>query len=181
MNNEANDEATKRVALVFSLLDADGNGVLSEGDFDLMAERVVRAAPDADPPARSAMRAAFRRYWTTLRTELDAGGDGEISFEEYTACVLSPERFDATIAEFAEALATLGDPDGDGLVERPLFVALMTAIGFERANIDALFDAFGPTDTDRIPVRTWVVGIQDYYAPDKAGIPGDELVTGLAV
>jgi Ca2+-binding EF-hand superfamily protein len=173
-------EATQRVALVFSLLDADGNGVLEADDFTLMSDRVVAAAPLSGQRARDAMRAAFERYWTTLLTELDADGDGEISFEEYAACVLSPERFDATITEFAEALAALGDPDGDGLIERPLFMALMTAIGFDGPNIDALFDAFGPTKDDRVQVPTWVEGIKDYYAPDKAGIPGDHLVTGAA-
>ncbi|WP_055551905.1 EF-hand domain-containing protein [Streptomyces sp. NBRC 110028] len=173
-------EATQRVALVFSLLDADGNGVLEAEDFELMAGRVVEAAPDADEAAKDAMRAAFRQYWTTLRGEADADGDGEITFEEYSGCVLSPERFDATIDAFAQALAALGDQDGDGTVERPRFVALMTAIGFERANIDALFDAFGPSGADRIRAATWVEGIKDYYAPGKAGIPGDHLVAGTA-
>jgi Ca2+-binding EF-hand superfamily protein len=173
-------QATRRVALVFSLLDAKGNGVLEAVDFSLMAERVVAAAPAADASARERMRAAFEGYWTTLLTELDADGDGEISFEEYSACVLSPERFEPTIAEFAEALAALGDPDGDGLIERSAFMDLMTAIGFQRSNIDALFDAFGPTPDDRVRVRTWVEGIKDYYSPEKTGIPGDHLVTGAA-
>lgn len=173
-------EATRRVALVFSLLDANGNGVLEADDFSLMGDRVVAAAPQASAHAAARMRAAFGRYWTTLLTELDANGDGEISFEEYRACVLSPERFEATIAEFAESLAALGDPDGDGLIERPAFVALMIAIGFQRNNVDTLFDAFAPTPDDRITVGTWVEGIKDYYAPDKAGIPGDHLIAGAA-
>lgn len=95
--------------------------------------------------------------------------------------MLSPARFDATIDAFAQALAALGDPDGDGLIERPAFVALMTAIGFEHGNIEALFDAFGPSDEDRIQVATWAEGIKEYYAPDKAGIPGDHLVAGATV
>ncbi|MFD5647790.1 calcium-binding protein, partial [Streptomyces anulatus] len=103
-------EATRRVTLVFSLFDANANGVLEADDFDLMADRVVREAHASDRAAKDAMRAAFRRYWTTLRTELDADGDGEVSFEEFTACVLSPERFDTTVGVFAEARAARGDP-----------------------------------------------------------------------
>ncbi|MBY8885176.1 EF-hand domain-containing protein [Streptomyces sp. PTM05] len=173
-------EATNRVKLVFNLLDANGNGVLDSDDFDLMASRVIEAAPHSDKAAKDAMVAAFRRYWTTLSDELDVDHDGRISFEEYTACVLSPERFDATVSDFAESLAALGDPDGDGLIERPAFVALMRAIGFERANVDTLFDAFEPTEDDRVKVTTWVVGIKDYYSPEKSGIPGDHLVGNTA-
>lgn len=169
-------EATQRVALVFSLLDANGNGVLEADDFTLMGDRVVAAASASSDEAKNAMRAAFEQYWTTLADELDTDGDQLITFEEYSACVLSPERFDATVTAFAEALAALGDPDGDGLIERPLFVDLMTAIGFRPANVHALFDAYEPTSEDRVAVPTWAEGIKDYYAPEKAGTTGDLLV-----
>ncbi|WP_299529070.1 EF-hand domain-containing protein [uncultured Streptomyces sp.] len=169
-------EAVDRVRLVFTLFDVDGNGALEERDFDLMAHNVVEAAPEASEAAKEAMRNAFTTYWRTLLTELDADRDGRVDFDEYRACVLSPERFDAAVTEFARALSVLGDPDGDGRVEHADFSALMTAIGFRPANIDALFTAFGPDPADRIPVDVWDLGIRDFYAPDKAGIPGDRLV-----
>ncbi|MFG2721678.1 EF-hand domain-containing protein [Streptomyces sp. NPDC048416] len=174
-------EAAERVELVFSLFDANGNGVIDSDDFDLMTGRVLQAAAASDEGAKAAIRDAFRRYWTTLATELDANGDGVITVEEFRPFVLDPERFGPTVSEFAQALAALGDPDGDGLIERPLFVSLMKAIGFAEANIHALFDAFGPDTQDRITVSTWAVGIEEYYAPDMAGIPGDELVPARAV
>jgi Ca2+-binding EF-hand superfamily protein len=173
-------DAVERVRLIFTLFDTDGNGHLDAADFDLMATRVVQAAPESGDSAKDAMRAAFRHYWTTLATELDTNRDGRVTFDEFTACVLSPERFDRTVADFAESLAALGDPDGDGLIERPVFVNLMTAIGFERANIDALFDAFGPSASDRITVSAWVEGIKDYYSPTKSGIAGDRLLDSSA-
>ncbi|MEW2544170.1 EF-hand domain-containing protein [Streptomyces sp. NPDC047002] len=173
-------EAIDRVRLVFELFDVDGNGYLEPNDFDLMADRVVQAVPDAEEDAKAAMVAAFGTYWSALERELDANGDGRISFEEYTACVLAPERFDEALDDFATSLADLGDLAGDGFVTRPVFVALMTAIGFQLPNIHALFEEFGPTDDDRVPAATWAAGIRDYYAPDKAGIPGDRLVGGVA-
>ncbi|MFF6775495.1 EF-hand domain-containing protein [Streptomyces sp. NPDC012637] len=174
-------EAAQRVELVFSLFDANGNGVIDSDDFELMTDRVLKAAAASDDDAKAAVRAAFRRYWTTLATELDANGDGVVTVEEFRPFVLDSERFGPTVAEFAEALARLGDPDGDGLIERPLFVSLMTAIGFEEKNINALFDAFGPDSQDRITVTVWAAGIKEYYAPEKAGIPGDQLVAATAV
>ncbi|MBD0710415.1 MULTISPECIES: EF-hand domain-containing protein [unclassified Streptomyces] len=169
-------EAAKRIELVFTLFDANGNGVIDSGDFDLMTERVLEAAVASDADAQKGIRTAFQRYWTTLATELDANGDGVITVDEFRPFVLDPQRFGPTVTEFAEALSALGDPDGDGLIERPLFLSLMTAIGFEEPNIHALFDAFGPDAEDRITVDAWAVGIKEYYAPDLAGIPGDRLV-----
>jgi len=168
-------EAARRVELVFSLFDANRNGVVEAEDFDLMADRVIEAAVGSDDAAKAAIRAAFRRYWKTLATELDVNGDGVITVEEFRPFVLDPERFGGAVAEFAQALSALGDPDGDGLIERPLFVALMRAIGFEEANIHALFDAYGPDAEDRVLVVTWADSIEDYYAPDLAGVP-DRLV-----
>ncbi|WP_329454251.1 EF-hand domain-containing protein [Streptomyces sp. NBC_01497] len=169
-------EAIDRVRLIFDLFDANGNGVLESDDFDLMADHVVAAVPDAEEDAKAAMVAAFGTYWTTLLRELDANRDGRISFEEFKDCVLAPERFHDALEDFATSLANLGDLAGDGYVTRPVFVALMTAIGFRLPNIHALFDAFDPTEDDRILAATWLTGIQEYYAPDKAGIPGDRLL-----
>ncbi|MDQ2588337.1 EF-hand domain-containing protein [Saccharothrix yanglingensis] len=171
-------EAQARVGLVFDLFDVNGNGRIEARDFELMAGRVDAAATGSGDAARARMTAAFRRYWATLAAELDVDGDGAIPLDEFVACVLSPERFADTIAEFAESLAELGDPDGDGRIERPLFVALMTAIGFDPANTNALFDAFGPSEADEVEVRTWTEAIEDYYQPDKAGTTGDLLVAG---
>jgi Ca2+-binding EF-hand superfamily protein len=170
-------EALERVKLVFTLFDVDGNGNLEQNDFDLMTGRVLAIATESSGAARNALADSFSNWWTVLRTELDANHDNKISFEEFTACVLSPERFDDAIARFANALAALGDPDGDGLIPRPLFMDLMIAIGFDRPNIDALFDAFQPNSDDQVAVPVWVEAIKEYYQPEAAGTAGDKLVT----
>lgn len=172
------DEALDRVRLIFQLFDVNQNGYLEPDDFELMSGRVVAAATASDDAAKDHIVQAFQQYWTTLETELDADADGRVSYDEFTACVLSPERFDDTIAEFADALSLLGDPDGDGLVERPTFADLMAAIGFDADRVHDLYDVFGPDDNDRVPVPVWRDAIVEYYRPDRAGIAGDRLVRG---
>jgi Ca2+-binding EF-hand superfamily protein len=169
-------EALDRVQLIFNLFDVDDSGYLEAADFELMASRVVQAAPDSSKAEQKAAVAAFRRYWATLSEELDANHDGRISSDEFTACVLSPERFDDTISYFADTYTALGDPDGDGLVDRDRYIALMLAVGFELANTNALFEAFEPNDADQIKVSTWVAAIRDFYHPEKAGTAVDYLV-----
>ncbi|MEU6389573.1 EF-hand domain-containing protein [Streptomyces sp. NPDC046939] len=168
-------EAVTRVKLVFTLFDADGNGVLEADDFTLMSDRVAAAVPDADQARTQAMRASFRRYWETLARELDTNRDGRITYEEFQACVLSPERFSGAVDEFASAFSRFGDVDGSGTVTRPVFIGMMRGVGFDRANIEALFDAFGPDADDRIRTDVWEAEIKNYYAPDKGGVPADLL------
>ncbi|MER5771558.1 EF-hand domain-containing protein [Streptomyces sp. NPDC001985] len=169
-------EALNRVQLVFTLFDANGNGVLEAEDFTLMADRVRAAVPGAEPTAQEAVAVAFRRYWETLVGELDTDGDGRVDFDEYVACVLAPEKFDGAAAEFAAALSTVGDLRGDGRVGRSEFTALMLAIGFAPANIEALFDALGPDGEDRVASGAWDASIREYYRPDADGTVGDLLV-----
>ncbi|WP_062217943.1 EF-hand domain-containing protein [Streptomyces sp. NBRC 109706] len=169
------DEVLNRVRVLFSVLDADGNGVLEQADFALMGSRVDAAASRSTPAEREAMRAEFRNWWTALAAALDTDGDGRIDFDEYRGVVLSPERFADTVATFARALARLGDPEGRGTVARDVFLTLMTAIGFAEDRVDAVFDAFGPSADDRIEVAAWEAGIRDFFTPDKVGIPGDRL------
>ncbi|MER5262095.1 EF-hand domain-containing protein [Actinosynnema sp. NPDC002837] len=168
--------ALSRVDVVFALFDANGSGEIDASDFEAMARRVVEAAPQSDAAAKDAMTAAFHRYWKTLAEELDDDRNGRVNRDEFEDIVLSPEQFEPTVDEFARSLARLGDPDGDGLIEREVFTALMTAIGFERQNIDALFAALEPDRDDRISVSDWVDSIKDFYRPEAAGIPGDRLV-----
>ncbi|RDG34795.1 EF-hand domain-containing protein [Streptomyces corynorhini] len=168
-------EAVNRVKLVFTLFDADGNGFLESDDFDLMSGRVAAAVPEAGEDRQQAMRAGFTRYWTTLLGELDANRDGRISYEEYQACVLNPERFDGAVDAFAAGFARLGDLDGSGTVTRPVFIGMMRGVGFDLANIHALFDAFEPDAADRVRVDIWEAEIKNYYAPGKGGIPADLL------
>lgn len=163
-------EAVDRVRLVFTLFDADGNGVIEADDFELMAGRVLAAVPQASDAKRSAALSGFRTFWRTLADELDTNRDGVIDFEEFRAVVLAPERFDAALGEFAETLTALADPDDDGLIERPVFVAVMTAIGFAPPNIHSLADGLEPTDTDQVAVPAWAEAIKEYYRPDVAGI-----------
>ncbi|MET9535530.1 EF-hand domain-containing protein [Streptomyces sp. NPDC006649] len=168
-------EAVNRVKLVFTLFDADGSGVLESDDFNLMSSRVATALPGADTARKQAMRAAFTRYWTTLAGELDTNHDGRITYDEYQACVLSPERFSGAIDEFAAGFARFGDVDGSGTVTRQVFTGMMRGVGFDLPNIHALFDAFEPDDADRVRVDVWEAEIKNFYAPDKGGIPADLL------
>lgn len=169
-------QAVDRVQLVFTLFDADGNGVIEADDLELMARRVIAAVPEAPEAKRSAALSGFRAFWGALAGELDTDRDGRIDFEEFKAVVLAPERFDEAIGEFAEALTALADPDGDGLIDRRVFVGVMTAIGFALPNIHALFDGLEPTTADRVAVPAWAEAIREYYRPDLAGIVGDRLV-----
>lgn len=169
-------QAAKRVEHVFDLFDIDGNGFIEAADIALMTDRVVAAATGSDQAAKDAMRAAFDRYWSTMAAELDENHDGRISAEEFRAFVLDPEAFGGAVEQFAEALSALGDPDGDGLIDRPVFEALMTAIGFGHENLHALFDSFEPNGQDQIQAQVWREAIVEFYDPGDGDTRGNHLI-----
>ncbi|MFD5558588.1 EF-hand domain-containing protein [Streptomyces sp. NPDC127068] len=171
-------EAGKRAALVFSLLDANKDGVLEEADFALMADRLAGAADRSTAEAKTVMRAALSRYWETLLTSLDSDGNGVISISEFTACVLSPERFKTMVTAVADAVAGLSDHDGSGRVERGYLRKLLASINIDPSSSDAMFDALGPDEQDSVRTDRWNESVRDFYDPEKFDIPVDLLVLG---
>ncbi|MCX0241996.1 EF-hand domain-containing protein [Streptomyces drozdowiczii] len=168
-------EAVERVRLVFTLFDADGNGAIEADDFELMARRVTAAVPEAGAEKRDAMVTAFRTFWKALAENADTNRDGKVDPEEFRTVVLDPQRFGPALAEFAGALTGVADPDGDGLVERETFMAVMAAIGFAQPNTRALFDALEPVGTEQVAVPAWSEAIREFYTPDATGV-SDHLV-----
>jgi hypothetical protein len=57
---------------------------------------------------------------------------------------------------------------------------MLRGVGFDLPNIQALFEALGPDDADRVRVDVWETEIRNFYAPDKGGIPADLLAPSPA-
>jgi EF-hand domain pair/EF hand len=162
------DTAAKR--LVFAMLDADGDGVISTAEYLARAERVAQATGRTpDDPLVVIARTAGRRAWASM----DADGDGGVTFDEYAAWA-GDEAFEQVCRPVLGALFDLADSDEDGTLTLPEFTALRSALGNPADNIPAAFAALD-TDADGHITR------DDYLASIRAHVTGEGSPMGQAL
>jgi Ca2+-binding EF-hand superfamily protein len=163
-----NETAAKR--LVFAMLDADGDGIISKDEYFARAERVTLATGRThDDPLVVAARRAGERAWTSM----DANGDGGVTFDEYAAWA-GAEAFDTVCKPVLGALFDLVDTDKDGALDLPEFTMLRTALGNPVSNIKSAFAALDTNGDGHI-------SRDDYLASVRAHITGDASPMGQAL
>ncbi|MFI0816061.1 EF-hand domain-containing protein [Streptomyces sp. NPDC021098] len=124
------------------MLDANGDGVIAEDDFELMGGRVLAAVGEERTAAKGKEYAdALTTYWRALRETADADGDGRIDRGEFRQALHQvSDQFDLLVGPLYRAGFQLADRDDDGLVGRADFVAVISAIGVPEAEAGAAFD-----------------------------------------
>ncbi|WP_171166953.1 EF-hand domain-containing protein [Streptomyces sp. I05A-00742] len=161
---------TTAKARVFAMLDADGDGVISQDEYLARTKNVMRVTGRTeDDPLVVAARAAGERSWAAM----DADGDGGMTFEEYDAWA-GAEAFDTVCRPTLAALFDLADLDGDGRLARREFLALREALGNPSANAEAAFAALD-TDADGLVDR------DQYLASIRAHVSGEGSPVGEAL
>jgi Ca2+-binding EF-hand superfamily protein len=163
-----NETAAKR--LVFAMLDADGDGIISKDEYSARAERVTLASGRTDDdPLVVAARTAGERAWASM----DANGDGGVTFDEYAAWA-GAEAFDTVCRPVLGALFDLVDTDMDGALDLSEFTMLRTALGNPASNIETAFAALDTNGDGHI-------SRDDYLASVRAHITGDTSPMGEAL
>ncbi|MEU8513773.1 EF-hand domain-containing protein [Kitasatospora sp. NPDC048722] len=143
---------------IFSMLDADGDGVVSRAEYFARVDRVAAATGrDAGDPLVVAARAAHEEVWW----HMDANRDLRVTFDEYSAWA-GHDTFEESCRPALRSLFDLADADGDGRLDRDEFARLRAAMGNAELAIDSAFDAL---DTDRdgaVDREDYLVGIRDF-------------------
>ncbi|MFD5559021.1 EF-hand domain-containing protein [Streptomyces sp. NPDC127068] len=157
-------DSEDRLRFRFALLDADGNGVLERSDFETLAERVIAASGVEESTRKAAaVREAHLAYWQGLSDQADSNNDGVVDFDEYVAVVHQQETFEQYVRPYIRALVALADGDDDGWVGHDAFSAIMTAVGFPRANSEAAFADFRSLEGGQLSTTFWGHVITGFY------------------
>ncbi len=160
----------------FGALDADGDGRLTEDDFEVFALRLVQAfgEPPGSPSAL-AVRHRYRELWRAVASRSDADDDGAVSPVEYLRWLDAAtwdDGFDQDVLPLAEAVVRLLDADADGVVDGVEFTRLLRACGLSD---DEAATAFADVDRDRdgaVSVAEIVAVVRGFCldpAPGSAG------------
>ncbi|MFH8561430.1 EF-hand domain-containing protein [Streptomyces sp. NPDC017988] len=143
---------------IFSMLDVDGDGVISRQEYLARPERAAEALGRADDdPLLSLARTAHDRVFASM----DADQDGRVTFAEYEAWA-GGEAFDEVCRPALGSLFDLADADSDGHLDQAEFTRLRHALGNPADNARAAFDALDEDGDGRIDRDAYLAQIRSF-------------------
>lgn len=162
---------------LFALLDVNGDGVIAEDDFVLMADRVL-VSFDGEIFAEKGRKYTeeLMNYWRALRATADTDGDGRIDKAEFRQAVRQVSgNFDTLIGPLYEAGFRFADRDDNGLVDKGEFAAVIAAIGVPAGEAEATFDQLAGAGGQLTLDRLMTAATQYYCDEDPANSASHQL------
>lgn len=149
---------TTALRLVFTMLDADGDGVVSRDEYMARTTNVARATGrEPDDPRVVKARMLGEQAWASM----DADDDGKLTFDEY-ADWAGAEAFDTVCAPVLGALFDLADADADGALDRFEFTRLRTALNNPAGEAEAAFVALDTNGDGRVSRGDYIASIREH-------------------
>src|SRR4051812_442384 len=110
----ASELQRRKISTVFGAMDVDGDGFLTEADFQALTDRWTKArglAPDSPQAAR--LSEIMMGWWTTLLAASDIDRDEKVTLDEVLLVVDQlgdmPDSVRGTAAAMFEAIDENGD------------------------------------------------------------------------
>ncbi|WP_344570661.1 EF-hand domain-containing protein [Streptomyces axinellae] len=154
---------------LFSLLDANADGVISQDDFELMGGRVLAAFGEEQTAKGKKYAEEMMNYWRALQETADADGDGRIDKSEFQQALHQlSANFDTLIGPLYSAGFHLADRDDDGLVGKDDFITVLVGIGVPPGEAEAAFDRLTDQDGHLAKDRLMTAAAQYYGDEDPA-------------
>ncbi|MGW7331435.1 EF-hand domain-containing protein [Streptomyces sp. NPDC054840] len=151
---------------IFSMLDVDGDGVISRQEYLARPERAAAALGRAgDDPLLSLARIAHARVFASM----DANLDGRVTFTEYEAWA-GGKAFDEVCRPALGSLFDLADADGDGHLDRAEFTRLRHSLGNSADNAGAAFDALDEDGDGRIDRDAYLAQIRSFVTDGSSSM-----------
>jgi Ca2+-binding EF-hand superfamily protein len=172
------DLQRKKLQLRFALLDTDGDGRLTQRDYELVCLRLCAAfglLPGTEGHER--VRAAYLTLWERLRARMDRDGSGAITLPQFLescekAIVVRGDGFERNLAGLVELLFDLVDADADGVIDLPEFTAWLHSYGVGPRDTVAAFDLLDADGDGAISRAEMAAAAEQFYRsadPAEAG------------
>ncbi|HEX4059531.1 MAG TPA: EF-hand domain-containing protein [Streptosporangiaceae bacterium] len=129
----ASEFQRSKVAGVFGAMDSDGDGYLTEHDFQALADRWVALRGDGD---HARLVQIMMGWWATLR---DAAGTGQITIDDVLAVVDQLGKMPEAVTGTAEAMFEAVDENGDGRISAAEYRQLIEAWNGRETATDEAF------------------------------------------
>ncbi len=162
----ASDFQRSKVAGVFDAMDVDGDGYLTEADFQALTARWLAIRDEGD---HARLAEIMMGWWATLR---DAAGTDQVGIDDVLAVVDRLGEMPDAVAGTAEAMFEAVDENGDGHISPYEYRRLVEAWTGRRTDTDEAFRLLD-LDQDGHLSRTEFIGHwTEFWAGDDPEAPG---------
>ena len=169
----ASEFQRRKVAAVFDAMDADGNGVLEEQDFEALTERCVSIRGwQPDTPGYERMRAITMGWWETIRTMADADGDGAVDFDGLMRVVDRLGSMDAEVTATADAMFEAIDESGDGRISLAEHKQVVKAWKGSDDGVEEVFPRLDLNGDGYLSLAEFRELWSDFWRGDDPSLPG---------
>ncbi|MEU6208394.1 EF-hand domain-containing protein [Streptomyces sp. NPDC047023] len=179
------DVISRKYDRTFDMLDTDGNGVLEEKDFVVLAESIARATGVAGGSVKEAvLLREWRHCWATLLEYADADRDGRISREEFHRAMAGaygdPELLARNLRTGFEAEFAAIDADDDGVATVGQMQAFLVGWGLEPDRARAAAARLDRDGDGRITLDEYLTGWSAFLLAEDPEDAGSTLLGPLA-
>jgi Ca2+-binding EF-hand superfamily protein len=169
----ASEFQRRKISGIFTAMDADQDGFLTEADFRALAARWLGVrgwAADSERGAR--LGKIMMDWWGALLAASDLDRDNKVTLDEVLLVVDQLPAMTGTVAGTAEAMFEAVDENADGEISAAEYRQLVEAWTGRATDTDAIFglldlDGDGHLSRDEF-TELWV----EFWAGDDAAAPG---------
>ena len=168
---------------VFAILDVDGDGRVSKGDFTSMGAGVAREfGLDEDSPQARQLAEGYEDIWTYIR-DADLDVDGVVGADEFREAHTSGRVTTEVVVEKWERASRrcfeAADGDGDGYIDLEGFATIYRGAGISDPKVAET--AFGAMDVDADGRLDWAelsAHVRGLFTATDESAKGAHMVSG---
>ncbi|MFF0868482.1 EF-hand domain-containing protein [Nonomuraea sp. NPDC003560] len=163
----ASEFQRKKVGGVFRAMDVDGDGRLTQADFQALAHRWSALAGPAGPER---LTSVMTGWWPVLRAA--SGGDAGVSLDQVLSVVDVLGDMTDAVTGTADAMFEAIDLNGDGLISRAEYGALIETWNGAPSATDDIFPRLDLDGDGHLSREEFRLHWTEFWAGDDPDAPG---------
>ncbi len=168
---------TKKWTRLFQVYDVDGNGTITQEDFELIFQNLAKFRNlEANTPQSDQLHAKYMEGWELVKKNADKDNDGKVQLEEWlehAARLIHDESMYQTIVGFVNQLFDLLDLDGNGVITIKEYKTILSSWHVSEDLAAETFPKLDLNGDGHISKEEFMELARQFHASDDPQAPGN--------